>query len=236
MYVDEMELRVKSYVETEAKTAVKSIKYVKSYSVFGNQDLVFLVDTSDGKWWVIGGSTPINLYSVDQFDNEDEAFSFHFGIITRLAERNSFFEEDDEDIGYDAFISHASEDKGSFVRPLYNYLKRAGLKIWYDELSMEVGDSLRKSIDKGLANSRYGIVIFSKNFLNETKNWPDYELNGLLSKEMDGKKVILPIWYNVSKEEILKYSPSLADKIALNASSLSIDEIAEKLIRVILKD
>lgn len=236
MYIDEMELRVKSYVEMEAETTVKSIEYIKSYSVFGSQDLVFLVDTLDGKWWVIGGSTPMNLYSVDKFDSEDEAFSFHVGIITRLAERNSYLEEDNEDVGYDAFISHASEDKESFVRPLYNLLKIAGLKIWYDENSMEVGDSLRKSIDKGLANSRYGIVIFSMNFFTKAKKWPDYELNGLLSKEIDGEKVILPIWYNVSKEEILKYSPSLADKIALNANILSIDEIAYKLIHVILKD
>lgn len=58
MYIDEMKLRVKSYVETEAKATVRSIKYVKSYDAFGSQDLVFLVDTSDGKWWVIGGSTP----------------------------------------------------------------------------------------------------------------------------------------------------------------------------------
>lgn len=235
MHINEMKLRAKRYVEIEAETKVRSIKYVKSYNVFGSEDLVFFVDTANGKWWVIGGSTPMNLYDVDKYPSEDEAFSLHIGIITRLAERNSYTNEDNDDVGYDAFISHASEDKESFVRPLYNLLKKAGLKIWYDEMSLEIGDSLRKSIDKGLANSRYGIVVFSSNFITKTKMWPDYELNGLLSKEIAGKKVILPIWYNVSKEEVLKYSPSLADKFALNANILSVDEIADKLINVILK-
>ena len=76
-----------------------------------------------GDWW----KYPINLYSVDQFDNEDEAFSFHIGIVIRLAEKKSYLEDDNEDIGYDAFISHASEDKESFVKPLYRVLLQ---KIW----------------------------------------------------------------------------------------------------------
>jgi len=74
------------------------------------------------------------------------------------------------DVKYDIFISHASEDKDDIVRPLVSELKRLDFKVWYDESALKVGDSLRRSIDKGLTNSRYGAVILSPSFF--AKNWP----------------------------------------------------------------
>lgn len=135
------------------------------------------------------------------------------------------------EIEYDAFISHASEDK-SFVRPLADNLRANGLKIWYDEFTLKVGDSLRKSIDLGLINSKYGIVIFSKSFF-EKKGWTEYELNGLVTKELDGCKVILPIWHNVTRDEVAEYSTSLADKIALVNTKTNLNEIVKDLVKII---
>ena len=63
-----------------------------------------------------------------------------------------------DDEVYDVFISHASEDKEEVVRPLANALRKAGLKVWYDEFELHIGDSLRRKIDQGLAKSRFGIV------------------------------------------------------------------------------
>jgi hypothetical protein len=71
---------------------------------------------------------------------------------------------------WDMFISHASEDKESFVRPLASALKNTGLLVWFDETALTVGDSLRGKIDEGLAQSRYGIVVLSPNFF--AKRWP----------------------------------------------------------------
>ena len=76
-------------------------------------------------------------------------------------------------VKYDAFVSHASEDKDEFVKPLVEALQDAGYKVWYDEFTLKVGDSLRRSIDNGLTNSRYGIVVFSNAFF--AKNWTQYE-------------------------------------------------------------
>ncbi len=135
---------------------------------------------------------------------------------------------------WDAFISHASEDKDLFVRPLAESLSSFGLSIWYDELSLQIGDSLSRSIDKGLAKSSYGIVILSSSFLR--KDWPEYELRGLTAKEVGGKKVILPIWYEVSKTDLLAYSPTLADKFAISANGKAIRDIALELIKVIRPD
>lgn len=127
---------------------------------------------------------------------------------------------------HDAFISYAREDE-EFVHPLAQALSEKGYNIWYDKFALSVGDSLRRTIDKGLATSRYGIVILSSAFF--AKNWPQYELDGLVAKEMYGEKVILPIWHRVSKDEVISYSPSLADKVAINSSLSSIEEIVQQL-------
>ncbi|WP_018403074.1 toll/interleukin-1 receptor domain-containing protein [Marinobacter gelidimuriae] len=132
---------------------------------------------------------------------------------------------------HDVFISHASEDKDSFVRPLAQELTGMGFKVWYDEGTLKVGDSLRQKIDQGLSSSRYGVVVLSGAFF--AKNWPQYELNGLVAREMAGGKVILPIWHKVSKDEVLSYSPTLADKVALNTAISSVSEIAQQLSEVL---
>lgn len=135
-------------------------------------------------------------------------------------------------VQYDLFVSHASEDKEDFVRPLANALRSLGVKVWYDEFTLKVGDSLSRSIDRGLANTRFGTVVLSSSFFS--KNWPQYELSGMVAKEMKGQKIILPIWHKVSKDEVMQFSPTLADKVALNSSTNSIDEIAAQLADLVL--
>lgn len=128
---------------------------------------------------------------------------------------------------YDVFVSHASEDKDDFVRDFVKCLQLRGLKVWYDEFTLRVGDSLRRSIDNGLKNSRYGIVVLSEAFFS--KEWPQRELDGLFAREVNGEKVILPIWHKISKNEVLKFSPIIADMLALNTSSFTIEEIAKEI-------
>jgi hypothetical protein len=134
---------------------------------------------------------------------------------------------------YDVFISHASEDKEDFVRPFANCLKDSGLNVWYDEFELKIGDSLRRAIDNGLKNSRYGIVVLSESFFS--KEWPQRELDGLFAREVNGEKVILPIWHKISKNEVLKYSPIIADMLALTTSNFTIEEIAQKISDRVLK-
>lgn len=136
-------------------------------------------------------------------------------------------EDGDGSVEYDVFISHASEDKDEVVRPLAKALMERGLKVWYDEFELRIGDSLRRKIDKGLSNSRFGVVVFSRNFIR--KGWTNYELDGIITKAVSGEQVMLPIWHNITKQEIIDYSPSLADKLARNTSSSTIDEIADEI-------
>lgn len=127
----------------------------------------------------------------------------------------------------DVFVSHATEDK-NFVTPLVKALKRAGIRVWYDNNMLGWGDDLRSSIDRGLANSRYGIVVFSKAFLSG-KHWTEFELNGLFAKERFGQKVILPIWHKITRGDLLKYSPAFADRIAKISQKDSISDIVTSL-------
>jgi len=131
---------------------------------------------------------------------------------------------------YDVFICHASEDKDGFVRPFAEKLVAAGLRPFYDDMTLVWGDSLRRRIDKGLAHSRFGVVVLSKSFF--AKEWPQRELDGLVQLEMQGKARILPIWHEISKDEVTRFSPTLADKLALNTAVLTVDEIVSKLVDV----
>ena len=131
---------------------------------------------------------------------------------------------------WDAFVSHASEDK-DVVRPLVAALTSAGCAVWYDETALKLGDSLRGAIDKGLANSRYGIVILSPNFF--AKHWPQAELDALAGRESAGLKVILPIWHNLRLEQVEQFSPMLAGRLAVSTSS-GLDVVARQILAVIL--
>lgn len=132
---------------------------------------------------------------------------------------------------HDVFISHASEDKGDIVRALAEALRSAGLDVWYDEFSLQVGDSLRRKIDQGLASSRFGLVVLSPSFF--AKEWPQRELDGLVQLETVGRARILPVWHKVTRDEVASFSPTLADKVALNTTTMTIDEIVDQLAKVI---
>src|SRR5579862_6836048 len=135
---------------------------------------------------------------------------------------------------WDVFVSHSSEDKESFVRPLATALRQIGVKVWYDEFSLRIGDSLSRSIDKGLAASRFGVVVISRHFIE--KPWPEYELRGLVSREIAEGRVILPIWHRVKRDQVLRFSPPLADKMALRSDDMTAEDISIQIVREVRPD
>lgn len=147
-------------------------------------------------------------------------------------EPNLYVETVESDKEYDVFISHASEDKEDVVRPLAKSLKEKGISVWYDEFELKIGDNLRRKIDQGLSKSRFGIVVISRAFIK--KGWTNYELDGLMTKAISGEQILLPIWHDITKQEVIDYSPSLADKVARNTSQETVEEIAEEIAEMIL--
>lgn len=132
---------------------------------------------------------------------------------------------------HDVFISHASEDKDDIVRPLANALTAQGLKVWYDEFTLRIGDSLRQKIDRGLATSKVGLVVLSPSFIS--KGWTNYELDGIVTRTVSGEQILLPIWHNITKQQVIDDSPSLADKVARSTATYTIDEIAGEISELI---
>lgn len=127
---------------------------------------------------------------------------------------------------WDVFISHASEDKDAVARPLRDALARRGVTVWLDEAQMRVGDSLRRKIDDGIRSSRFGVVVLSDAFFR--KGWTHHELDGLVTRTVAGQQSLLPIWHALTAEEVMAYSPSLADKVALSTDDLDVEEIADQ--------
>lgn len=130
----------------------------------------------------------------------------------------------------DVFISHASEDKESFVRELAASLKSKGLNVWYDELSLTLGDNLRTSIEKGLKESRFGVVVLSPAFFQ--KQWTQRELDILVSIEEDRGECILPIWHNVTRSDVVASSPLLANRLAISSDE-GISRVTEEILRAV---
>jgi hypothetical protein len=135
---------------------------------------------------------------------------------------------------WDVFISHASEDKAAVARPLRDALTKLGVAVWLDEAQMRIGHSLRRKIDEGIRASRYGVVVLSNPFF--AKGWTNHELDGLVTRNVAGEQSLLPIWHNLSAEDVRRYSPSLADKVAMSTSDYSIEEIAQQIADVVQEE
>lgn len=133
----------------------------------------------------------------------------------------------------DVFISHAWEDKDAVARPLAAALRDRGLEVWFDEYALQIGDSLRRKIDDGLRRSRFGVVILSPTFFR--KGWAQYELDGLVTLSVTGRQVLLPVWHDLTADQLREHSPSLADKVALSTGELGIDDIAAKISTVVTR-
>ncbi|MBA4025056.1 MAG: DUF1883 domain-containing protein [Gordonia sp.] len=128
---------------------------------------------------------------------------------------------------WDVFLSHATEDKESVAVPLRDALTSLGVRVWLDKTEIRIGDSLRRKIDEGIRSSRFGVVILSPAFF--AKGWTNHELDGLVTRTVAGEQTMLPIWHEVTAEDVRGYSPSLADKLALNTADVGIDEIAQQI-------
>jgi hypothetical protein len=165
--------------------------------------------TADGK--------TVELSGTNDIEKALDAMSKLAGVASKPIHARKGIVEEFPVRTWNVFISHASEDKEAVTIPLAKALERAGLSVWLDRQELRLGDSLREKIDEGLANSQFGIVILSPSFL--AKGWTRRELDGLFAVEdAAGRKVILPIWYQIDKATLARYSPILADRLAADVA------------------
>lgn len=166
-----------------------------------------------------------------------KGFQDLYEIRVKEMEENMFTEDDlNKDASndeFDFFISHAYEDKKNFVDEFVRELRELDLKVWYDDNSIPWGGSLREEIDKGLRNSKYGIVILSPSYIEEGKYWTKKELDGLFQKESIDKGKIVPVWYDLNKMDVFNYSPMISDLKAMTSANLTPREMAAEFKKII---
>ena len=130
---------------------------------------------------------------------------------------------------YDVFVSHAWEDKEGFVDEFVAELEKLDIKVWYDKQRIKWGDSMRARIDDGLKKSKFGIAVISPDYIADGKYWTKAELDGLFQLESVNGKMLLPIWHNITKQQVMNYSPIIASKLAMTTASMTAEEIAKEM-------
>lgn len=146
----------------------------------------------------------------------------------------AYWQAHDEARTPDLFVCHDSADKDAFVRPLVDALNKKLVKVWYDEQSLRPGESLVESVEKGLNAARYAILILSKNFLANRK-WAAREFRSLVTRDIaEERRILIPIWLGVGRDDVARYSLDLADRIAVVVSdNASPSDISDQLIRTL---
>ncbi len=132
---------------------------------------------------------------------------------------------------YDVFLSHASEDKDDVARPLALLLQERGLRVWFDEFELRIGDNLVAKLNAGINASRFGVLVFSKDFFG--KDWTEYELDMLENLWVTENRILFPIWHNITARQIRAYRVSLANIIARSTATHTVEEIADEIHEVI---
>jgi hypothetical protein len=126
---------------------------------------------------------------------------------------------------YDVFISHADKDKPAIVDDLVKSINLLGLNVFYDKETLEWGDKWKDKILDGVKKSEFAIIVISKNFFG--REWTEKELNSFLNRQnSDGQKIVLPVLYNISLQQLRNRYPAVAEIQALDAGCYSTDQIA----------
>ena len=161
------------------------------------------------------------------YENRVREFTNQLSAKPIIPETIHTYVEADEE--YDVFVSHAWEDKEGFVDEFVAELEKLGIKVWYDKQRIKWGDSMRAKIDDGLKKSKFGIAVISPDYIANGKYWTKAELDGLFQLESVNGKMLLPIWHNITKQQVMNYSPIIASKLAMTTASMTAEEIAKEM-------
>jgi hypothetical protein len=127
------------------------------------------------------------------------------------------------------FLSHTGDPRDVEVADeLYAELTARGLDVWYEGAELQLGESLMRQIDRGIARSKCGVILITAAFL-KGRFWTEQELSALVRS----RRRVIPILDGVSYDELAKYSPLLTDRVGLNTESYGRGEIADEIARTI---
>lgn len=130
----------------------------------------------------------------------------------------------------DVFLCHAWDDRQGAAKELHDLLVSRGVKVWFSEKDAVLGTPLMRSIDKGLANSRIGIVLVTPALLRRlpSEGIADKELSALLAREQ-----LVPVVHQTTYEALRDVSPLLASRTGLSTTEESMADVAAKLVELV---
>jgi hypothetical protein len=130
----------------------------------------------------------------------------------------------------DVFLCHAWGDRKDAAKELHDLLEAAGVKVWFSEKDLGLGVPMMRAIDKGLANSKLGLVLVTPAMLERLpkESVADKELSTLLAGNQ-----LIPIVHNTSYEALRNVSPMLASRTGLDTSEDSMEVVAEKIAELV---
>lgn len=126
----------------------------------------------------------------------------------------------------DVFLCHAWDDRRGAAKELHELLESRGVSVWFSEKDVLLGSSLLREIDKGLANSKVGIVLVTPSFLDRIRREgiAEKELSALLRRDL-----LVPILHETTYEALEEVSPLLASRSGLSTAEEPMANVADKL-------
>lgn len=130
----------------------------------------------------------------------------------------------------DVFLCHAWDDRQGSAKELHDLLESSGVKVWFSEKDVPLGTPLLREIDKGLANSRVGIVLVTPALLKrvQAEGIADKELSALLARDL-----LVPIVHGTTYEDLRNVSPLLGSRSGLSTAEDSMANVAAKLVELV---
>ena len=130
----------------------------------------------------------------------------------------------------DVFLCHAWDDRQGSAKELHDLLEARGVRVWFSEKDLGLGVPMMRAIDKGLVNSRVGIVLVTPAMLRRlpAEGIADKELSALLRRER-----LVPVVHGTTYEELEKVSLLLASRAGLSTAEESMAEVAAKIAELV---
>jgi len=130
----------------------------------------------------------------------------------------------------DVFLCHAWDDRQGVAKELHDWLVSAGVKVWFSEKDLGLGVPMMRAIDKGLANSRIGLVLVTPALLTRLpkEGVADKELSALLAGNQ-----LVPIVHNTTYGALRNVSPLLASRTGLDTAEDSMAVVAAKIAELV---
>ena len=227
----------KTQMELGGKITLPSTKlFPGQLRVENKEDFEILAKFHGDPTWVsskdVQASRRVFIYSESELSDEEilqlkeEAKKTGHDLQFRSNEYMNFRSQSENPL---AFISHDSRDKDAVARTIAINLQKMMCPVWYDEFSLKIGDNLRDSIESGLKECKKCILILSPNFISNS-GWTKKEFDSIFTREiLEEKQLVLPVWYQVDKQQVYDYCPSLLNVKGAVWEQLGEEEVCRQL-------